>query len=62
MGSKILFEEEKAFILKNDIAIDVRPSRISDVRALQEIFYRLPPDDVYTRFFQRLEIAVGLKS
>lgn len=49
-------EEEKEFILKNDTAICIRPSRTSDVRALQEIFYRLPPDDVYTRFF------TGLKS
>lgn len=49
-------EEEREFTLKNGERICIRPSRASDVRGLQEIFYRLPPEDVYTRFF------TGLKS
>ena len=49
-------EEEREFTLKNGTRVCIRPSRASDVRSLQEIFYRLPPEDVYTRFF------TGLKS
>jgi RimJ/RimL family protein N-acetyltransferase len=49
-------EEEQDVTLKNGTTVCIRPSRASDVRGLQEIFYRLPPADVYTRFF------TGLKS
>ena len=49
-------EEEREVSLKNGTKVCVRPSRASDVRSLQGIFYRLPPEDVYTRFF------TGLKS
>jgi len=49
-------EEERETTLKNGARICIRPARASDVRQLQEIFYRLPPEDVYTRFF------TGLKS
>ncbi len=49
-------EEERETILKDGTRVAIRPSRASDVRQLQEIFYRLPPEDVYTRFF------TGLKS
>lgn len=48
-------EAEREVTLKDGTKIYIRPSRASDVRSLQEIFYRLPPEDVYTRFF------IGLK-
>jgi acyl-CoA hydrolase/L-amino acid N-acyltransferase YncA len=49
-------EEEREITLKDGTRVCIRPARASDVRHLQEIFYRLPPEDVYTRFF------TGLKS
>jgi RimJ/RimL family protein N-acetyltransferase len=58
-GTKICrypIEEERQITLKDGTKVRIRPSRASDVRGLQEIFYRLPPEDVYTRFF------IGLKS
>jgi acyl-CoA hydrolase/GNAT superfamily N-acetyltransferase len=32
----------------------IRPTRTSDTRAMQELFFRLSEEDVYTRFFQQL--------
>jgi RimJ/RimL family protein N-acetyltransferase len=48
-------EEERQVDLKNGRSVLLRPARASDARALQALFYDLPPDDVYTRFFQRLK-------
>jgi acyl-CoA hydrolase/RimJ/RimL family protein N-acetyltransferase len=48
-------EEERRVVLKNGQSVLLRPARASDVRALQDLFYDLPEDDVYTRFFQRLK-------
>jgi RimJ/RimL family protein N-acetyltransferase len=48
-------EEEREFELKNNTKIVVRPSKASDVRGLQDLFYKLPPEDVYTRFFRSLK-------
>jgi acyl-CoA hydrolase/RimJ/RimL family protein N-acetyltransferase len=48
-------EEERRVVLKNGQAVLLRPARASDARSLQALFYGLPPDDVYTRFFQRLK-------
>jgi len=48
-------EEEREVILKNDRRILIRPSRASDVDAMQELFYSLSAQDVYTRFFTNLE-------
>jgi RimJ/RimL family protein N-acetyltransferase len=48
-------EEEREFELKNNTKIVVRPSKASDVGALQDLFYKLPPEDVYTRFFRDLK-------
>jgi len=48
-------EEEREFELKNKEKIVVRPSKASDVRGLQDLFYKLPPKDVYTRFFRSLK-------
>jgi acyl-CoA hydrolase/RimJ/RimL family protein N-acetyltransferase len=48
-------EEERNVCLKNDRMVLIRPSRASDVRMLQELFYSMSKEDVYTRFFRRLE-------
>jgi hypothetical protein len=37
--------------LKNGADVLVRPARAADAGALQALFHRLSPDDVYTRFF-----------
>ncbi len=41
--------------LKNGTSVLLRPARASDAKALQGLFYLLPPDDVYTRFFHQLK-------
>lgn len=46
--------EEGDVVLKDGRGVSIRPTRTSDARALQELFYRLPPEDVRTRFFQNL--------
>jgi len=48
-------EEEREFELKNNTKIVVRPSKASDVKGLQDLFYKLPTEDVYTRFFRKLK-------
>jgi len=48
-------EEEREFELKNNAKILVRPSKPSDVSGLQDLFYKLPPKDIYTRFFNNLK-------
>jgi acyl-CoA hydrolase/GNAT superfamily N-acetyltransferase len=48
-------EEEREAVLKDGRKVSIRPSRASDVRALQDLFYTMNREDVYTRFFQRLE-------
>jgi RimJ/RimL family protein N-acetyltransferase len=48
-------EEERRVALKNGQSVLLRPARASDVKSLQDLFYDLPEDDVYTRFFQRLK-------
>ncbi|MEJ2096849.1 MAG: GNAT family N-acetyltransferase, partial [Deltaproteobacteria bacterium] len=48
-------EEEREFMLKNNTKIVVRPSNAIDVNGLQNLFYQLPPEDVYTRFFRNLK-------
>lgn len=47
--------EEKETTLKDGTKVMVRPSRASDVGALQELFYSLSSQDRYTRFFQRMD-------
>jgi acyl-CoA hydrolase/GNAT superfamily N-acetyltransferase len=46
--------EERRMRLKNGVTILVRPARAADAGALQALFHRLSPDDVYTRFFRRV--------
>jgi acyl-CoA hydrolase/RimJ/RimL family protein N-acetyltransferase len=40
--------------LRDGREVRVRPTRTSDTGAMQELFYRLSEEDVYTRFFQKL--------
>src|SRR5918998_4420194 len=46
--------EERRVRLKNGAEVLVRPARAADAGALQALFHRLSPDDVYTRFFRRV--------
>jgi acyl-CoA hydrolase/RimJ/RimL family protein N-acetyltransferase len=46
-------EEERSIVLKDGRSILIRPAKASDVRSMQSLFQRLPPEDVYTRFFNR---------
>lgn len=47
--------EEREAVLKNGKNILIRPAKASDVEGLQNIFYKLPPEDVYTRFLSSLK-------
>jgi acyl-CoA hydrolase/GNAT superfamily N-acetyltransferase len=46
--------EERDVALRDDRQVRVRPTRTSDARAMQELFYRLTEEDVQSRFFQKL--------
>ncbi|MGH6896813.1 MAG: GNAT family N-acetyltransferase [Geminicoccaceae bacterium] len=46
--------EERTVELKNGARVLIRPARAADAGALQGLFHRLSPDDVYTRFFRRV--------
>ena len=46
--------EERDVRLRDAREVRVRPTRTTDTRAMQELFYRLPAEDVRTRFFQKL--------
>ena len=46
--------EERTVELKNGAKVLIRPARAADAGALQALFHRLSPDDVYTRFFRRV--------
>lgn len=50
-----LVEEERHVILKWGKEVLLRPAGAGDIMAMKEIFYRMSAEDVYTRFFQRLE-------
>src|SRR5918998_57490 len=52
--------EERRVRLKNGAEVLVRPARAADAGALQALFHRLSPDDVYTRFFRRVR-SLSLK-
>jgi acyl-CoA hydrolase/GNAT superfamily N-acetyltransferase len=55
--SRTAYPEEavKEVTLKNGTKVIIRPAKASDVRGLQDIFYRMTPQDVYTRFFTCLK-------
>jgi acyl-CoA hydrolase/RimJ/RimL family protein N-acetyltransferase len=46
--------EEGTVILKDGTSILIRPARASDVTGLQDIFYDMSKEDVYTRFFRSM--------
>lgn len=46
--------EERRVHLRDDREVRIRPTRTSDARAMQELFFRLTENDVRSRFFQKL--------
>lgn len=46
--------EERTVLLRDGAAVLLRPARTGDALALQDLFYRMSPHDVYTRFFRHL--------
>lgn len=46
--------EEGEVVLRDGRAVTVRPTRTSDARLVQDLFFRMRPDDVRTRFFRSL--------
>jgi RimJ/RimL family protein N-acetyltransferase len=46
--------EERTVVLSDGAVVLLRPARTGDATALQDLFYRMPPADVYTRFFRHL--------
>jgi acyl-CoA hydrolase/GNAT superfamily N-acetyltransferase len=46
--------EERDMRLRDGREVRIRPTRTSDTGALQELFYRLTEQDVWTRFFHKL--------
>ena len=47
-------EEERTVTLRDGRSVLVRPARTGDAGILQDLFYRMPPEDVFTRFFRHL--------
>jgi RimJ/RimL family protein N-acetyltransferase len=47
-------EEVRDVELRDGRTVCLRPTRTSDTRAMQQLFYQLSEDDIRTRFFQRL--------
>ena len=47
-------EEERTVVLKNGKSVMLRPARVSDANGIRELFFKLSPGDVYTRFFRRI--------
>ena len=45
---------ELVVTLSDGTSVELRPARTGDAAALQDLFYRMPPEDVYTRFFRHL--------
>jgi RimJ/RimL family protein N-acetyltransferase len=46
--------EERRLQVRNGADVLIRPARASDAAAVQALFHRLSPDDVYSRFFKRM--------
>ncbi len=46
--------EETEIRLRDGRTVDIRPTRTSDARPLQDLFFRMRPEDVRTRFFRSL--------
>jgi acyl-CoA hydrolase/RimJ/RimL family protein N-acetyltransferase len=48
-------EDERAISLKNGREVMLRPARSSDGPGIRELFFKLPENDVYTRYFRRIK-------
>lgn len=48
-------DAERNVQLADGSEVLIRPTRTTDTGALQDLFYALPPEDVYTRFFRNLD-------
>ncbi len=48
-------EEEREVDLRNGTRVLLRPTRATDSAMIQDLFYALRPEDVYTRFFTNLK-------
>jgi acyl-CoA hydrolase len=48
-------EEEREMTMKNGSRIMIRPTKASDVEMLQNLFYHMSKQDIYTRFFTRIQ-------
>jgi RimJ/RimL family protein N-acetyltransferase len=48
-------EEERKVTLKNGKEIMLRPARAADANGIRDLFFKLPADDIYTRFFRRVQ-------
>jgi len=48
-------EEERSISLKNGRRLMLRPARSTDADGIRALFHAMPSDDVYTRFFRRLQ-------
>ncbi|MBI5279952.1 MAG: GNAT family N-acetyltransferase [Burkholderiales bacterium] len=48
-------EEERWLALKDGRTVLLRPARASDAPAIRQLFFKLPPGDIYTRFFRRVK-------
>ena len=57
LKSKVAYpiEEEREMTLKNGSKIMIRPTKASDVEMLQNLFYHMSKQDIYTRFFTRMQ-------
>lgn len=57
LKSKVAYpiEEEREMTMKNGSRIMIRPTKASDVEMLQNLFYHMSKQDIYTRFFTRLQ-------
>jgi acyl-CoA hydrolase/GNAT superfamily N-acetyltransferase len=47
-------DEERTVTLKDGTSVLIRPTKATDAPLLQDLFYRLDPEDVRTRFFRNL--------
>jgi acyl-CoA hydrolase/GNAT superfamily N-acetyltransferase len=48
-------EEERKIKLKNGKEVMLRPARAADANGIRDLFFKLPADDIYTRFFRRVQ-------
>ena len=47
-------EEERSVSLKGGKSVLLRPATAADAEGIRNLFYGLPEDDIYTRFFRRV--------